>query len=141
MPSFKCGLASKLQYLRVHTLLAIIALLLYYRITSIMISRSPSKLVKPITKYRRFTQATATLRLSPNKAQQVQCRVEGAPYYSVVVPKSVGCGLAGRDLGSQAVKVDLIFYGGCHLAYGIPSYDSFHYFLKLSQMTVQNPRV
>ena len=40
--------------------------------------------------------------------------------YSVMVDKSVGCGLAGRDLGSQAMKIDLIFYGGCHFASGIP---------------------
>ena len=33
----------------------------------------------------------------------MQCGVEGAPYYSVVIPKSVDCGLTGRDLGLQAV--------------------------------------
>ena len=71
----------------------------------------------------------------------MQCGVEGAPLYSVMVDKSVGCGLAGRDLGSQAMKVDLKFYGGCHFASGIPSYDSFYEPLILSQMTIQNPRV
>ncbi|MCJ1343475.1 hypothetical protein MMC31_001669 [Peltigera leucophlebia] len=34
-----------------------------------------------------------------------------------MIPKSVGCDLVGRDLGRQFVKVDLIFYGGCHFAH------------------------
>ena len=86
-----------------------------------MFSRSPPKVFKTIIRSRSLTQATATLRISPNVTQQVQCKIEGAPYYSVVVPKSVGCALAGQDLGLKIAKVDLIFYGGCHFAYGILS--------------------
>ena len=43
-----------------------------------------------------------------------------------MVERTVGCELAGRDLGSTSVKVDLIFHGGSHFAGGIPSRcDSF----------------
>lgn len=91
-----------------------------------MICRSPPKLLKTAIKHRTFAQVTATLRLSPNRAQQVQCGVEGAPFYTVMIPKSIGCDLVGRDLGRQFVKVDLIFYGGCHFAHSITLYNSFY---------------
>lgn len=34
----------------------------------------------------------------------------------MVVPRSVGCALAGQDPGSKVAKVDLIFYDGRHFA-------------------------
>ncbi|KAL9123656.1 MAG: hypothetical protein Q9175_008319, partial [Cornicularia normoerica] len=79
--------------------------------------RSPSKLLKVIAQSRSLTQASASLRTSPGGvAQQMQCDVEGAPYYSVMISRNVGCALAGQNLGPKTAKVDLIFYGGRHLA-------------------------
>ena len=97
--------------------------------------------LKTVTHHRYFTQSTATLRLPSNKAQEVWCVASGAPDYTVVVERTVGCELAGRDLGSGSAKVDLIFYGGCHFARGIIPYDSFRLFLTASQTSVQSPHI
>ena len=107
-----------------------------------MFSRSPPKTFKTISRSRSLTQATATLRISPNVTEQVQCRVEGAPYYSVVVSKGVGCALSGRDLGSKVAKVDLIFYGGCHFA--CSTWPARYFLLvpnRLSDKHPQSPRL
>lgn len=89
-----------------------------------MFSRSPSKLFKTLVQHRALTKASVSLRTSlGGVAQQVQCDVdvEGAPYHSVNVSRSVGCALAGRDLGPKTAKVDLVLHGGRHLARGIQS--------------------
>lgn len=81
-----------------------------------MVSRSVSRVSKTISKCRNLTHATAILRTSSDVTQQVRCRVEGASYYSIVVPKGVGFALADRDLGRKNAKMDLIFHGGRHFA-------------------------
>lgn len=86
-----------------------------------MLCRSATNLLKSAIKYSTFAQKTATLRLPPNRAKQVFCDVEGAPCVSVMIDKQVGCELVGRDLGRQPVKIDIIFYDGCHFARGIGS--------------------
>lgn len=36
-----------------------------------------------------------------------------------MISRNVGCALAGQSLGPKTAKVDLLFYGGRHLARGI----------------------
>ncbi|KAI4152128.1 MAG: hypothetical protein L6R39_001879 [Caloplaca ligustica] len=79
-----------------------------------LVPRSPPRIFQPVVRYRSITVATATLRISPDVTQKIECTVEGAPDYSVVIQKHVGNALAGRDLGSKSVKKDLIFYDGCY---------------------------
>ncbi|KAL8921033.1 MAG: hypothetical protein Q9208_005924 [Pyrenodesmia sp. 3 TL-2023] len=81
-----------------------------------MFIRPLLRILKPIVAHRRLTQATATLRLSKDVTQEVPCLVGGAPDYSVGISKEIGCALAGRDLGYQDAKVDLIYYDGQHFA-------------------------
>jgi hypothetical protein len=87
---------------------------------SLLFSLAALKIPKTTIKSRNLTQVAAKLRVSPTVSKEIICSVAGAPEYTVVVPKSVGCELAGRDLGSETAKVDLVFYGGCHFALGIP---------------------
>lgn len=91
-----------------------------------MFCRSPPKALKTFIKTRSLTQTTGTLRTSPTVTQQVQFEGGGSRYYSVVVPRSVGCALAGQDPGSKVAKVDLIFYDGRHFATGIFSPRTVH---------------
>ncbi|KAL8905413.1 MAG: hypothetical protein Q9207_002653 [Kuettlingeria erythrocarpa] len=83
-----------------------------------MFARSSFRILKPIVAYRSITQSTATLRISKDVTQEVDCMVGGAPDYSVGIPKEIGCALAGRDLGYKSAKVDLIYYDGRHFATG-----------------------
>lgn len=83
-----------------------------------MISRYPFKLLRGVSTCGNLFQQTATLRLPSKRAQQVSCSVGGAPLYTVIVEKDVGCKLVGRELGPDPVIVDLIFYGGLHFACG-----------------------
>lgn len=51
--------------------------------------------------------------------QQVDCDMEGAPDYTVMIPKAVGCTLVGREMGSKIQRVNLVFYDGWHFALGM----------------------
>ena len=73
----------------------------------------------PIPNHRSFTHSTATLLLPSHKPQSVWCVAGGAPDYTVVVERTIGCALAGRDLGPGSVKIDLLFHGGRHFARGM----------------------
>ena len=42
--------------------------------------------------------------------QEAKCTIEGAPDYTVTIPKHVSSDLAGWDLGPLMIKTDLIFY-------------------------------
>lgn len=56
----------------------------------------------------------------------------------VVVPRSVGCALSGRDLDSKDDKVNLIFYAGCHFAYG--TYPARYLLLAPHRSTDKHPQ-
>lgn len=111
---------------------------IYYPLISIMLCRSSHKLLKIAKKYSTFAQTTATLRLSPDRSKQVECDVDGAPYYSVMFDKQVGCDLAGRDLGREPSKVDLIFYGGRHFAQSIASHLTIYNVLTFIEICFHN---
>ena len=81
------------------------------------------RMIKTLTRPRCFTQGSrgearvlASLRTSLGSVEQVEIDVSGAPLYTVIVSRSVGCALAARDLGPKTSKVDLTFY---HFASGI----------------------
>lgn len=90
-----------------------------YSVYRSMLIRSSFRILKPTVAHRRLTQATATLRLSKDVTQEVPCLIGGAPDYAVGISKDIGCALAGRDLGYQDAKVDLIYYDGQHFATGM----------------------
>lgn len=50
-----------------------------------------------------------------------------------MISKDVGCKLAGRNLGSDPVRVDLMLYGGCRFACGIVFQKPFRWLLTLGQ--------
>ncbi len=90
------------------------------------------RMIKILSRPRHFTQARyftqgsqgearvlASLRTSLGGVEQVEIDVAGAPDYTVIVSRSVGCALAARDLGPKTANVDLTFYGGRHFASGI----------------------
>ncbi|KAL8649485.1 MAG: hypothetical protein Q9210_004373 [Variospora velana] len=80
--------------------------------------RSTFKLFSPVTiPKRHLTQTTGTLLLSPHaKPQPIVCTISGNPDYALIIPKSVGSALAGRDLGSASAKVELVYHDGRHFA-------------------------
>lgn len=90
------------------------------------------RMIKTFTRPRYFTQARcftqetpgearamASLRTSSGGVEQVEVDITGAPAYTVIVSRSVGCALAARDLGPKTAKMNLTFYGGRHFASGI----------------------
>ncbi|KAL8760456.1 MAG: hypothetical protein Q9184_003354 [Pyrenodesmia sp. 2 TL-2023] len=81
-----------------------------------MFIRLSFRIFKPIVGYRSITTTIATLRISKDVTQKIECTVQGAPDYLLAIPKHVGNTLARRDLGSVSARKDLIFYDGRHFA-------------------------
>ena len=66
---------------------------------------------------RRSVRPIASLNIAPNVTREVWCE-PSSPQHSVIVETDVACSLAGRDLGPEAIEIDLVFYDGCHFARG-----------------------